>query len=353
MAARQIIVPGAFHSRDANGRVLPGKLRFYEPNTDTPATVYANSGLSVPHAFPILSDSAGRWPQIWADEAELFDVAWSRLDNDALIASYSDVGPLNSAVTASAILAQSAADAAVLAQTATEAAANAADALFDQVQDFLEPFGDITDAVTAAQLAQTNAETAETNAETAEAAAVAAAASAQNIGRHSLWVPAQGITPRTTNGAAVTRDELATNKVMRQTLDFDASTIEYAQFMLSMPKSWNEGAVTFVPVWSHAATTTNFKVSWGLQAVAVSDDDALDAAFGTAQYSNDEGGTTGDLYKGPESSAITIAGTPLAEDVVVFQVLRKADDATNDTLAVDAKLLGIVLYLTTDAGNDA
>ena len=94
-------------------------------------------------------------------------------------------------------------------------------------------------------------------------------------------------------------------------------------------------------------------MSWGLQAVALSDDDAMDAAFGTAQYSNDTGGTTDDLYNGPESSAITIAGAPASEDVVIFQVLRKADDATNDTLAIDAKLLGVTLYLNTSAVTDA
>lgn len=161
------------------------------------------------------------------------------------------------------------------------------------------------------------------------------------------------MSPRTTNGAAVGQIETTTNKVMVRTLDFDASTIEYAQFSIRMPKSWNEGTVTFIPSWSHASTTTNFKASWGLQAVAISDDDTLDVAFGTGQTSNDTGGTTNDLYAGPESSAVTIAGTPAAEDLVIFQVYRKADDGTNDTLAIDARLHGVTIYITTDAENDA
>ena len=48
---------------------------------------------------------------------------------------------------------------------------------------------------------------------------------------------------------------------------------------IAMPKSWNEGTVSFVPVWSHGSTTTNFGVVWALQAVARSDDDAMDVAF--------------------------------------------------------------------------
>ena len=158
---------------------------------------------------------------------------------------------------------------------------------------------------------------------------------------------------RTTLGPANGTVETTTNKVMFKTLDFDASTKEYAQFAIRMPKSWNEGTVTAIFAWSHASTTTNFKVAWALQAVAIGDDDAGDAAFGTAQQANDTGGTTNDLYASPETSATTIAGSPVAEDWVVFQVYRVADDATNDTLAIDARLHGVSIYITTDVGNDA
>ena len=172
-------------------------------------------------------------------------------------------------------------------------------------------------------------------------------------GKQSIPIPVAAMIARTTNGPQMGLAETTTNKVMRRSLEFDASTIEYAQFSIAMPKSWNEGTISFEPIWAHPATTTNFKVSWGLQAVALSDADALDAAFGTAQYSNDTGGATDTVYIGPESAAITVAGTPQAGDLVVFQVLRKADDGTNDTLAVDARLLGLRLYITTDAADDA
>jgi hypothetical protein len=119
-----------------------------------------------------------------------------------------------------------------------------------------------------------------------------------------------------------------------------------------MPKSWNEGTVTFQPLWSHPSTTTNFGVVWDLQAVAVSNDDGIAAAFGTAQTSTDTGGTTDDLYIGPESSAITIAGTPATGDVVFFRLSRVTGNGA-DTMAVDARLHGIVLYITTDAATDA
>jgi len=172
-------------------------------------------------------------------------------------------------------------------------------------------------------------------------------------GRQAIWIPATAMIANTTNGPAAGSVETSTNKVMIKTLDFDASTIKSAQFMIRMPKSWDEGTVTAVAAWTHAATTTNFKVAWDFSGVAISDGDALDAAFGTVQQVNDIGGTTNTSYVSPESSAITIAGSPQAEDIVCFKVRRKADDATNDTLAINASLLGVTIYLRTDAGNDA
>ena len=171
-------------------------------------------------------------------------------------------------------------------------------------------------------------------------------------GKHTVWIPATAMISRTTNGAAAGTAEMTTNKNMVKTLDFDTTTQEFAQFEIAMPKSWDEGTVTFQPVWSHAATTTNFGVVWGLAAVATSDDDTLDVAFGTAGTSTDTGGTTNDRYIGPESSAITIAGTPAEGDVVQFQLARNVSDGS-DTMAIDARLHGVKVHYTTNAATDA
>lgn len=171
-------------------------------------------------------------------------------------------------------------------------------------------------------------------------------------GLHTIWIPATAMVARTTNGAAAGTVETSTNKVMLKTLDFDTSTQEFAQFAIRMPKSWDEGTVTAAFTWSHPSTTTNFGVVWALEAVALSDDDAGDAAFGTAQTVTDTGGTTNDIYVSPTTSAITIGGTPASEDWVVFQAKRVPSDGS-DTMAVDARLHGISLFLTIDAATDA
>jgi hypothetical protein len=180
-----------------------------------------------------------------------------------------------------------------------------------------------------------------------------AASSSSTAGRHAIYVAAGSISPSSTGGcAALATTASAANQPDIQTLDFDTSTQEYAQFGIVMPKSWNEGTVSFKAHWSHAATTTNFGVVWDLQAVAVTDDDTIAVAFGTAQTSTDTGGTTNDLYQSPESSAITVAGTPAAEDMVFFRLSRVTGNGS-DTMAIDARLHGITLYITTDAETDA
>jgi hypothetical protein len=152
MAARQIIVPGAMPSRDANGRSLPARLRFYQPGTVLPKTVYTTSALTTAHPFPLTSDSAGRWPQIWAEESEYFDVAWSRRDTDALIASFDDIRPLSDAVFASADiaamqagLAQAAAEAAAGFAEDAETAAATTDGVLDQAESLRDQTQELRD----------------------------------------------------------------------------------------------------------------------------------------------------------------------------------------------------------------
>lgn len=118
-----------------------------------------------------------------------------------------------------------------------------------------------------------------------------------------------------------------------------------------MPKSWNEGTLTASFIWSHAATTTNFGVVWNIQAVAVSNDDTIAVAFGTAQQIADTGGTTNDAYMTSQTPAMTVGGSPAAEDIVFFRVSRVTGDGS-DTMAIDARLHSVVLYMTTDASND-
>jgi hypothetical protein len=169
------------------------------------------------------------------------------------------------------------------------------------------------------------------------------------VGKQTVWVPAAAMTSRTTNGAATGTTESTTNRIMNKVLDFDTTTQEFAQFNIAFPKGWNEGTVTFIPYWTAASGTGG--VVWALEGVAVSDDDVIDAAFGTAQTSTDTLIATTDVHVGPESSAITIAGTPAVGDICYFQIKRNPADGS-DTLNADARLIGIRLIYTIDSNID-
>lgn len=172
----------------------------------------------------------------------------------------------------------------------------------------------------------------------------------KTVGKETVYIPAAAMTSRTTNGAASGTTELTTNDVMLATLDFDQTTEEGAGFFILMPKSWNESTVTFRPVWTAASGSGG--VVWGLAAYAFSDDDALDTAVSGQQTSTDTLITANDCHLGPESSAITIGGTPAELDLVYFEITREVANGS-DTLSADAKLLGIHVYITTNASTDA
>ena len=171
-------------------------------------------------------------------------------------------------------------------------------------------------------------------------------------GTETIFVPAQAMFGTTTNGADPQAVETTATRPELKVLDFDASTAEYAQFSIAMPKSWNLGTVTFQAFWTPSTTNTGDCI-FGLQGVACGDSDTADIAFGTAQEVTDAGiGTVEDVQVTGTSSAMKIAGSPADDQYTFFQVYRDAADGS-DTFTGDARLLGIKLFYTTDAANDA
>lgn len=169
-------------------------------------------------------------------------------------------------------------------------------------------------------------------------------------GIQSIPILAAAMTASTTAGAASNTTETTTNDVMLPTLDFDQSTQEHAQFLFPMPKSWDELTTTAEFIWTADSGSGN--VIWGIQAVAISEGDALDAAWGTAEEVTDALTTAGDNHTTSRTDAITAGGSPAEGDLVAFRIYRKAADGS-DTLTADARLIGIRLFITTNAGDDS
>ena len=171
-------------------------------------------------------------------------------------------------------------------------------------------------------------------------------------GKESIWVPAGAMYPSTTNPCSdLTQVETTALRPDLKVLDFATGADEFAQFTIAFPKSWNEGTVTFQPFWTVTGTDTG-TVAWQLGGIAVSSDDTINTAFGTlvATTALAHSGTSNDLMVSVESGAVTIAGSPAAGDCCFFQINR---DVSADNQAGDARLLGLKLFFTTDAANDA
>ena len=170
-------------------------------------------------------------------------------------------------------------------------------------------------------------------------------------GKESIWIPAVAMYPNTTNGCADLAQVELSNGPEIKTLDFDKDSDENAQFAVAFPKSWNEGTITFQAFFTADSTNTG-TVSWALAGVACADNDTINVAFGTAvaPTAKAHSGTANDLDVTAESGAVTIAGSPSTDEEVYFQITR---DVSEDSLTADAKLLGIKLFFTTDAANDA
>jgi len=170
-------------------------------------------------------------------------------------------------------------------------------------------------------------------------------------GKETIWIPAAAMYPETTNGCASLAQVELSNGPELKCLDFDKSSDEHAQFTIAFPKSWNEGTITFQAFFTATSTDTG-TTAWGLSGVSLSDNGDLNTAFGTTVVATAKAhsGTSNDLNVAAESGNVTIAGSPAAGDLCIFQVLR---DVSADDLDADARLLGIKLFFTTDAANDA
>ena len=173
---------------------------------------------------------------------------------------------------------------------------------------------------------------------------------AKVAGLETIYVPAAAMYPNTTSGCADLAQVELSNGPELKCLDFDPSSDENAQFTVCFPKSWNEGTITFQAFWTVTGTNTG-TVAWGLSGVSIADDASVNTAFGTNVVATAKAfsGTSNDMTVSAVSGAVTVASAAV-DTQTYFQIMR---DVSADDQSGDARLLGIKLFFTTDAKNDA
>jgi len=169
-------------------------------------------------------------------------------------------------------------------------------------------------------------------------------------GKETIWVPATAMYAATTNGAEAGQAELTAGNPELKTFDFDPTTAESVQFNVCFPKSWNEGTITYQTFWSASSTDTGTG-GYKLSGVSIADDADYDTAFGTAiaNTAKAASGTQDDLIINDESGAVTIASAA-ADTNTIFKLER---NVATDTNTGDLRLVGVKIFYTTDAANDA
>lgn len=179
-----------------------------------------------------------------------------------------------------------------------------------------------------------------TDAETAAGTATDKVTTPANIASvyayQTIYIPASAMTPTTTNGAVGGTYEYGTNDVTLDYMAYDGATEQFAGFITPFPEGWDRGTIKAKFVWSSATgSTAGDTVEWEIGCVAISDNDALDVAIGTAQVISDtllanDGAKSQATAATP---ALTVGGTPALGDMIYCKVSRNVggtDDMTEN-----------------------
>jgi hypothetical protein len=168
--------------------------------------------------------------------------------------------------------------------------------------------------------------------------------------QYSIFIPATAMKPRQTNGPVFTSWETATNKLNYDWLAFDAAGVEAAQFFFAMPSSWNAGTLTCQPIWTAGGGTPGQQVVWTVAGSCLADGENIDAALGSGVWSQDGLLAPNAVHVGPFTEWFNVA-SPGDNELMCIQIARLGDHA-NDTLSVDALLIGVRLKFITSEDSD-
>ncbi len=171
------------------------------------------------------------------------------------------------------------------------------------------------------------------------------------IGKHSIYMPAGAILPTKTNGAKSKTTHLAGDIKSISTLDFSGSLVNGAQFSIAMPKSWDEGALQFQIYWlcNHATITNG--ATFKIAACSIEEMDSFTKSFGAeTSLTMDATDRANDLIISDISGDLIVKDAAV-NNLAFFEISRDVSDA-GDTIAADAKLIGINLTYTTITATD-
>lgn len=146
--------------------------------------------------------------------------------------------------------------------------------------------------------------------------------------------------------------EMTTNDVDVRGVKFahSADALSYHVWAVPTPLNYDGSTMTAQFFWTTNTAEASGDIRWQIQMLSRADDEALDAAWGTAVGVTDTILAVNDQHISAASAAITPAGTPAGGEMMYFRVAR--DFENGDTSTADAILLAVRLAYTTDNYSD-
>ncbi|MBI9078881.1 MAG: hypothetical protein JEY79_03970, partial [Pseudodesulfovibrio sp.] len=161
------------------------------------------------------------------------------------------------------------------------------------------------------------------------------------------YIAGAAMTPATTNGASTEIIETTTNKQDFAVMTFAGDADSAAEFSYPMPEAWDRGTIKAKLFWlPEDGASIGEDVVFALQALALSEGDALDVAFAGAGVSiADQALGDGVKHLSPASAALTIEGNPALADLIHFRLTRDVS-AGATPMTEGCRVLGIWIQYT-------
>lgn len=172
----------------------------------------------------------------------------------------------------------------------------------------------------------------------------------EDFGEDTVFVPASAMTPSASGGcSAFETTATSSGNPDINHLSFSNSGTQTAQFHLQLPKRWDGNDIKVQALWT-GLTADAGDVEFEVSALAVGNDDAIDASFGTAVALSDTFIAAEDVHATPEGT-LTVGGTPAEGDLIFFKVSR--DNGIGSNRAAPANLLGLRIVFAVSGISDS
>lgn len=162
----------------------------------------------------------------------------------------------------------------------------------------------------------------------------------------TIYIPANQMTPTSTDGATAGTFEWPTNDKNVDYIAFAKASEEYVEFERPFPEEYNLGTIKAKFYWSsETGSTAGDTVEWEMGCIAQGDDDVIEAAITGQQVITDTLLTSAgaDRQLTSATPAITIDGTPALHDMIHCKVSRNVGGGAGDDMAEESWLMGVLI----------